>query len=61
MSAPQVLPPGMYEGPWRGARVIAGHWARLVATIGSAWTIDRLICDPGNASGRYRVDALQDG
>jgi hypothetical protein len=44
--AVHYFPPGMYEGPWRGARVIAEHWARLVATIGSAWTIDRLICEP---------------
>lgn len=44
--AVHYFPPGMYEGPWRGARVIASHWARLVATIGSAWTADRLICDP---------------
>ncbi|MEV8539595.1 nuclear transport factor 2 family protein [Streptomyces sp. NPDC051572] len=43
--AVHYFPPGL-DGPWQGARVIAGNWRRLVLTIGSAWTIDRLITDP---------------
>jgi len=44
--AVHYFPPGMYEGPWRGGRKIAEMWVHLVATIGSAWSIDRLIVDP---------------
>lgn len=44
--AVHYFPPGMYDGPWRGARRIAENWAHFVATLGSAWTIDRLIVDP---------------
>lgn len=44
--AVHYFPPGMYGGAWRGAQAIAGNWAHLVATVGSAWTIDRLICEP---------------
>ncbi|MFC5830664.1 nuclear transport factor 2 family protein [Nonomuraea insulae] len=44
--AVHYFPPGMYGGAWRGARVIARNWVDFVATKGSAWTIDRLICDP---------------
>lgn len=46
--AVHYFPPGMYGGAWRGARVIAERWAASVATRGSAWTIDRLVCDPAS-------------
>lgn len=44
--AVHYFPPGMYGGPWRGASTIADNWLKAVATIGSYWTLDRLICDP---------------
>ena len=44
--AVHYFPPGMYGGAWRGSRVIAERWAEAVATKGSAWTIDRMICEP---------------
>jgi ketosteroid isomerase-like protein len=40
------FPPGMYGGAWRGARLIAERWAESVAARGSAWTIDRMVCEP---------------
>jgi len=40
------FPPGMYGGAWRGARVIGERWAHSVATKGSAWSVDRAICEP---------------
>lgn len=44
--AVHYFPGGMAGGPWRGSDVIAANWARLVMTIGSAWSIDRMLCDP---------------
>jgi uncharacterized protein (DUF1330 family) len=44
--AVHYFPPGMYDGPFRGARTIAERWRAAVETLGSYWTIDRLICDP---------------
>jgi hypothetical protein len=43
--AVHYFPPGL-EGPWRGAETIAAKWRHLVLTIGSAWTIDRMVTDP---------------
>ena len=40
------FPPGMYEGPFRGGRTIGEKWAWAVATLGSHWTVDEVICDP---------------
>ncbi|MFE3598540.1 nuclear transport factor 2 family protein [Streptomyces sp. NPDC059142] len=45
--AVHYFPPGL-DGPWKGARTIAENWRRLTLTIGSAWTIDRLITDPAS-------------
>jgi hypothetical protein len=47
-AAVHYFPPGMYGGAWRGARLIAERWAASVATRGSAWTIDRMVCDPAS-------------
>ncbi|MGH7105105.1 MAG: nuclear transport factor 2 family protein [Acetobacteraceae bacterium] len=44
--AVHYFPAGMPGGPWRGAQVIAENWARFVRDFGSAWTIDRFLCDP---------------
>jgi methyltransferase len=40
------FPPGMYGGPFRGGRAIGERWAWAVATLGSRWTVDEVICDP---------------
>jgi hypothetical protein len=39
------FPPGMYGGPFIGARTIAERWADAVAKLGSVWTIDNLVAD----------------
>jgi hypothetical protein len=43
--AVHYFPPGL-KGPWVGGRVIAENWRNLTLTIGSAWTIERLIAEP---------------
>src|SRR5207244_4366983 len=40
------FPPGMYEGPFRGARRIGEKWRAAVTTLGSYWTVDQVITDP---------------
>jgi hypothetical protein len=40
------FPPGMYEGPFVGAKVIARRWRNAVETLGSYWTVDHVICEP---------------
>jgi len=49
--AVHYFPPGMYEGPFRGAATIAARWRRAVETLGSWWTIDRLVLDEATAEG----------
>jgi hypothetical protein len=44
--AVHYFPPGMYEGPFRGARTIGERWNKAVATLGSYWTVDQIICEP---------------
>jgi len=44
--ATHYFPPGMYEGPFRGARTIAQKWSAAVRNFGSCWTVDQVICDP---------------
>ena len=44
--AVHYFPPGMYEGPFRGASTIARRWNMAVETFGSSWTVDQVICDP---------------
>lgn len=44
--AVHYFPPGMYEGPFRGARTIAEKWRAAVQTLGSYWSIDRLLIEP---------------
>jgi hypothetical protein len=46
--AVHYFPPGMYEGPFRGADTIARKWASAVADLGSYWTVDRLVHDPSS-------------
>ncbi len=40
------FPPGMYNGPFRGAQTIGERWRLAVETIGSYWTVDRLLVQP---------------
>jgi hypothetical protein len=44
--AVHYFPPGMYGGPFVGARTIAERWVKAVETLGSAWTVDALVIDP---------------
>jgi hypothetical protein len=44
--AVHYFPPGMYEGPFRGALMIANKWNQAVEKLGSYWTVDQVICDP---------------
>ncbi|ALM84812.1 nuclear transport factor 2 family protein [Bordetella sp. N] len=41
--AVHYFPAGLPEVPWRGADTIARKWVWCVETLGSQWTIDRLI------------------
>jgi catechol 1,2-dioxygenase len=40
------FPPGMYEGPFRGADTIGKRWHAAVHNGGSYWTVDQMITDP---------------
>jgi hypothetical protein len=44
--AVHYFPPGMYEGPFRGARTIGARWRAAVENLGSYWTVDQVVCDP---------------
>lgn len=43
------FPPGMYDGPFRGAAKIAERWQAAVANLGSWWTINMLVIDAPRA------------
>jgi len=47
--AVHYFPPGMYDGPFRGAAKIAERWQAAVANLGSYWTIDALVIDERKA------------
>jgi hypothetical protein len=44
--AVHYFPPGMYDGPFRGAQRIGEKWRAAVDTLGSYWTVDQVIVDP---------------
>ena len=44
--AVHYFPPGMYEGPFRGAPLGADRARAAVQNLGSVWTVDQVICDP---------------
>lgn len=46
--AVHYFPPGMYEGPFRGARKIAEKWRDAVNNLGSYWTVDKLLIEPAS-------------
>jgi hypothetical protein len=48
-NAVHYFPPGMYAGPFRGARTIAEKWRAAVQAFGSYWTVDQVVCDPARA------------
>jgi hypothetical protein len=52
--AVHYFPPGMYEGPFRGAETIARRWVAAVENFGSVWTIDSFIGD--EATGRAVIE-----
>jgi SnoaL-like protein len=45
LDAVHYFPPGMYEGPFRGAATIGRKWQAAVKNFGSFWTVDHFICD----------------
>ena len=47
--AVHYFPPGMYDGPFRGARAIASRWQQSVERLGSVWTVDQVITHPPSA------------
>ena len=47
--AVHYFPPGMYDGPFRGAAKIAERWRAAVLNFGSYWTIDALVIDERKA------------
>ena len=48
--AVHYFPPDMYDGPFVGGATIGRKWAEAVATIGSVWTVDTVLCDPTTAT-----------
>ncbi len=49
IDAVHYFPPGMYEGPFRGAGKIAERWRAAVENGGSYWTIDAMLIDTDKA------------
>ncbi len=41
--AVHYFPPGLADVPWRGADTIARKWVWCVETLGSQWTIERVL------------------
>ena len=41
--AVHYFPPGLPGAPWRGAEAIAKGWVWCVGTLGSQWTIERVL------------------
>ena len=47
--AVHYFPPGLPGAPWRGAAAIADGWVWCVETLGSRWTIERILLAEGGA------------
>lgn len=47
--AVHYFPPGLPGAPWRGAEAIAKGWIWCVETLGSQWTIERVLLAEGGA------------
>lgn len=41
--ATHYFPPGLPDTPWRSGEKIADMWVHCVKTLGSRWTIDRML------------------
>ncbi|GLQ12064.1 hypothetical protein GCM10007913_39960 [Devosia yakushimensis] len=41
--AVHYFPPGLPGAPWRGAKAIADGWVWCVKTLGSQWTIEKVL------------------
>lgn len=50
--AVHYFPPGLPGAPWRGATAIADGWVWCVKTLGSRWTIEKVLA---GADGREAV------
>ena len=46
--AVHYFPPGLPGAPWRGADAIAKGWIWCVETLGSRWTIERVLLGPAD-------------
>lgn len=42
--AVHYFPPGLPEVPWRSADTIARKWVWCVETLGSQWSIEKILC-----------------
>ena len=42
--AVHYFPPGLPEVPWRSADTIARKWVWCVETLGSRWSIEKILC-----------------
>jgi ketosteroid isomerase-like protein len=42
--AVHYFPPGLRDVPWRGAETIARNWVWCVDTLGSLWSIEKILC-----------------
>jgi ketosteroid isomerase-like protein len=42
--AVHYFPPGLPEVPWRSADMIARKWVWCVQTLGSQWSIEKILC-----------------
>ncbi|MGI4955071.1 MAG: nuclear transport factor 2 family protein, partial [Janthinobacterium lividum] len=45
--AVHYFPPGLPGAPWRGAQAIADGWVWCVETLGSRWTIEKVLLAEG--------------
>ena len=45
--AVHYFPAGAPQGTFKGAQAIAAGWIRAVENLGSIWTIDHVLVDPG--------------
>jgi len=43
--AVHYFPPGLPGAPWRGAAAIADGWVWCVKTLGSRWTIEKILAE----------------
>lgn len=44
--AVHFFPPGLPNAPWRGSEAIADGWVWCVNTLGSKWTIEKILASP---------------